>query len=211
MTKKLLHESDASASDSDAPEAVSLSTSKNVILNQIKAEREAKRSEKEKKRKRTVALQDQNRQARLKKLEQTQAQVDEDDNVSVSEEEESNLLLASSTNDLAPLPESVIQSAMQSKKIRFDSESEEEDVDPEEARKQRASEARKRLLKKLPYGVSEVGIEGRARITREEIKARRSISRSKLEKAGLNVRRINSVLDRARKTSGPAKVFSRTF
>ena len=204
------HENDFVASDSDAPEAVSMSTSKNVIMNQIKAEREAKRSEKEKKRKRTVALQEQNRQARLKKLEQVQAEVEEE--ISGEDEEASPVQAAASDDELAPLPDSVIQSALP-KKIRFDSENESdaEELDPEEAKKKRAAEARKRLLKNLPFGISEVGVEGRARITREEIKARRAISRSKLEKAGSNVRRIDSVLDRARKTGGPAKVFSRSF
>lgn len=209
------------ASDSDAPEAVSMSTSKTAVLNQIKAEREAKRSEKELKRKRAVALQEQNRQARLKKLEKMQTKAEEEDedeeepeDDSIEEQPENEFV-----DDLAPLPESVIQSAIP-KRIRFASDSENEDVDvdqdgdasdPEEARKRRAAEARERLLKNLPFGVSEVGVDGRARVTREEIKARRAISRSKYQNAGTNVRRIDSVLDRSRKSRGPAKVFSRTF
>lgn len=204
----------ASDSDSDAPEAVSMSTSKADIMTKIKAEREALRHEKEKRRKRAAQVQEQNRQARLKKLETVQNESEQE------EDDDEEGIEIKAVGDLAPLPDSVVQTALAPRQIRFASDSEEEEADfnlcdsgmsPEESRKKRAAEARQRLLKDLPFGVSEVGKDGRARITKEEIKARRKISRSKYQTAGSTVRRIDSVLERSQKSRGPAKIFSRSF
>lgn len=198
-------------SDDEAPEAVSMSTSKAEIISQIKSEREARRLEREAKRQKTITLQAQNRQARLRKSKELEAIEDE---ISASEEEKEN---DQKEQELCPLPENILETAIQQKKTRFDSESEtEESVDlidsayiAETIRSTRAKATKRRLIQKLPYAVVEVGVNGVARMSKAEIKARRAISKQKLEKAGSQVRRIDSVIDRARKNHSAAAVFYR--
>ena len=199
-------------SDDEAPEAVSMSTSKAEIISQIKSEREARRLERESKRQKTVSLQAQNRQARLIKSKEIEAIEDE---ISASEEE-------GQEKELCPLPENILESAIDEKqqqqknKTRFDSESETETANlidyadiAETVRSQRAKATKRRFIQNLPYAVVEVGVNGVARISKAEIKARRAISKQKMEKAGSQVRRIDSVIDRARKNRTAADVFYR--
>ena len=209
-------ESEDSDSDEE-PETVLISTSKAEIISQIKSERDARRIDREKKRQKVINLQTQNRQSRLRKAKEIEAIEDE-----IAEEiEESDI---KNSSKLAPLPENILQSAFlkhspSPQQIRFESENENEDNDEnfkfnesdvlEAARLHRASTNKRRLIETLPYAVVEVGVNGKSRISKAEIKARRSISQSKIQMAGLNVRRIDSVLDRARKTRSAAAVFSR--
>lgn len=214
-------------SDDDAPEAVSMSESKTEIISQIKSEREARRVDREKKRQRAVNLQEQQRQARERKAKEIEAVEDEisgkDENVSDNE----NVQDSNESNEICPLPENIFESALnqfqsqqqkqQNNRIRFDSSSEDDGEElpvsneeiSETIRLQRAKVAKKRLVDSLPFGVVEVGFNGRARITKAEIKARRKISKLKLESAGSQVRRIDSVLDRARKNRAAPAVFYR--
>ena len=201
-------------SDDEAPEAVSMSTSKAEIISQIKSEREARRLERESKRQKTVSLQAQNRQARLIKSKEIEAIEDE---ISASEEEAQE-----KEKELCPLPENILEFAIEKKqqqqknKTRFDSGSETETADlidyadiAETVRSQRAKATKRRFIQNLPYAVVEVGVNGVARISKAEIKARRAISKQKMEKAGSQVRRIDSVIDRARKNRTAADVFYR--
>ena len=201
-------------SDDEAPEAVSMSASKAEIISQIKSEREARRLERELKRQKTVSLQAQNRQARLRKAKEIEAVQDEiPASAAASSEDEKE-------QELCPLPENILETAIekqkQQKKMRFDSESESESTDlidsvdiAETVRSQRAKATKRRLIQSLPYAVVEVGINGKARISKAEIKARRAISKLKMEKAGFQARRIDSVIDRARKNRTAAAVFYR--
>lgn len=204
--------SHATDSDDEAPEAVSMCTSKAEIISQIKSEREARRLEREAKRQKTITLQAQNRQARLRKSKEVEAIEDE---ISSSEGEKEN---EQKEQELCPLPENILESAIQQKKTRFDdSESEtEESADlidsadiAETVRSTRAKATKRRLIQNLPYAVVEVGVNGIARMSKAEIKARRAISKQKMEKAGSQVRRIDSVIDRARKNRSAAAVFYR--
>jgi hypothetical protein len=202
-------------SDDEAPEAVSMSTSKAEIISQIKSEREARRLEREAKRQKTANLQLQNQKARLRKSKELEAIEDE---ISASDTEEAG---EKKEQELCPLPENILESAIENnqnqKKIRFDLDSESEEsaniIDPadiaETVRSARAKATKRRLIQNLPYAVVEVGINGVARISKAEIKARRAISKQKMEKAGLQVRRIDSVIDRARKNRSAASVFYR--
>lgn len=209
VLKQTLSESD----DDEAPEAVSMSTSKAEIISQIKSEREARRLEREMKRKKSVHLQEQNRQARLRKSKEVEAVEDE---ISESEDDAEK---EKEQNEICPLPENILETAIeqqQQKKTCFDSESEEESTDfiasadiAETVRSQRAKATKRRLIQSLPYAVVEVGVNGKARISKAEIKSRRAISKLKLEKAGAQVRRIDSVIDRARKNRTAAVVFYR--
>lgn len=202
-------------SDDEAPEAISMSTSKAEIISQIKSEREARRLERESKRQKTANLQVQNRQARLRKSKETEAIEDE---ISASEEDEQDNEKGKG-KELCPLPENILEFAIgkqQKNKTHFDSESETESNDlidyadiAETVRSQRAKATKRRLIQNLPYAVVEVGVNGVARISKAEIKARRSISKQKMEKAGSHVRRIDSVIDRARKNRTAAAVFYR--
>lgn len=206
-----INTSNATESDDEEPEAVSMSTSKAEIISQIKSEREARRLEREAKRQKTITLQAQNRQARLRKSKELEAIEDE---ISASEQENEN---DQKEKELCPLPENILETAIQQKKTRFDSESEtEESTDlidsadiAETIRSIRAKTTKRRLIGNLPYAVVEVGVNGVARMSKAEIKARRAISKHKLEKAGSQVRRIDSVIDRARKNRSAAAVFYR--
>lgn len=204
-------------SDDEAPEAVSTSTTKSKIISQIKSEREARRLEKESKRQKTINLQSQNRQARLKKSKEVEAVEDE-----LSADED--MISSSTAPALCPLPENIFETVInqqQQNKIRFDSERE-SDSDQvassdtvnkadilETVRLTRANYFKRNAIKALPFGVVEVGTDGKARISKAEIKSRRAISKLKLEKAGSQVRRIDSILDRSRKTRSAPAVFHR--
>lgn len=207
--------------DDDAPEAVSLTTSKAEIISQIKSEREARRLEKEKSRQKALALQSQNRQARSKKVKEAEIL---DDQISGSEDEKEKK--AKESVQITPLPEKIFEAAIP-QKIQFESsededggefdylgnEDEESFLDSEEIRETirqtRAKVAKRRLVQSLPYSVVEVGVNGKSRISREELKARRKISKSKIEMTGREVRRIDSILDRARRNRTVPAVFSR--
>ena len=203
--------------EDDAPEAVSMSTSKAEIISQIKSEREARRLDRESKRQKTVSLQEQNRQARLRKVKEAEAKADE-----ISEEE--NVEEPAVTSEICPLPENIFEAAILQKQqqqqqqkqnqIRFESENDSEpELDSADilktVREQRAKATKRRLVDSLPFAVVEVGSNGKSRISKAEIKARRAISKLKMEKAGSQVRRIDSVLDRARKNRSAPNVFYR--
>lgn len=206
---------DTSDDEDDAPEAVSMSTSKSEIISQIKSEREARRIDREKKRQRSINFQIQNRKDRERK----NVEEDEDEDEDIEEQDKN----ASQT--LAPLPENILESAINQKQqqqqklkqIRFqssdESDSENLPIDQSEIdetiRLHRAKANKRRLIDTLPYSVVEVGVNGQARISKAEIKARRNISKSKLERAGSQVRRIDAVLDRARKNRSASAVFYR--
>lgn len=211
-----VQEEAADDDDDDAPEAVSMSTSKAEIISQIQSEREARRLDREMKRQKTVSLQEQNRQARLRKVGGGK------DEISEEEEEETEKMVPAEEGQLCPLPENIFEAAIlqkqqqQQNRIRFESENESEGEEPvtlseirETVREHRAKVTKRRLVESLPFAVVEVGSNGKARISRAEIKARRAISLLKLERAGSQVRRIDSVLDRARKTRTAPKVFYR--
>ena len=200
--------------EDDAPEAVSMSTSKAEIINRIKSEREARRLDHELKRKKTVSMQEQNRQARLRKTV-------EKDEIS---DEDTETIAVSTENQICPLPENIFETAIQQQQqqnqkeqqnqIRFESENESTSfLDSKEIREtvrlQRVKATKRRLIESLPFAVVEVGFKGKARISKAEIKARRAISKLKMERAGSQVRRIDSVLDRARKTRSAPNVFYR--
>lgn len=197
--------------DDEAPETISSSTTKSKIISQIKSEREARRLEKESKRQKAINLQSQNLQARLKKSKEVEAREDE-----ILEEDENS---AVESQELCPLPENifetVIKQQQQQNKIRFESESEsddqmlESDDILETVRMSRAKHFKRNVIKALPFSVVEVGIDRKGRISKSEIKTRRAISKLKLEKAGDQIRRIDSILDRARRTRSAPVVFHR--
>lgn len=199
--------------DEDAPETVSMSTSKSQIISQIKSEREARRKDRETKRQKAVNLQEQKRQSRQRKAKEVEELEDE---VS-QDEDESNTMPV--TDDICPLPENILASAItqqqQQRQIRFESSDYETDlpVSTEEiletVRLQKAKANKRRLVDSLPYAVVEVGVNGKARISKAEIKARRLISKMKMQSSGAQVRRIDSVLDRARKNRTASAVFYR--
>lgn len=203
--------------DDDAPEAVSTSTSKAEIITQIKSEREARRVDREMKRQKVISLQEQNRLARLRKAKEVEAEKDK-----VSDDNEEKV----SNGEICPLPENIFEDAILQKQqqlklhknIRFESENESDKEETnfinsaeiiETVRQQRAKATKRRLVESLPFSVVEVGLNGKARISRAEIKARRAISKLKMERAGSQVRRIDSVLDRARKSRTAPNVFYR--
>ena len=205
--------------DDDAPETVSMSTSKAEIITQIKSEREAIRLDRESKRQKAVSLQEQNRQARLRKVKEVEAELDE-----ISDEEAGKTETAPVDQKLCPLPDNIFKAAIHQKQqqqqqqkhnqIRFESENESEtEINSHEIREtlrqHRAKVTKRRLVESLPFSVVEVGSNGKARISKAEIKARRAISMRKMEKAGSQVRRIDSVLDRARKNRKAPSVFYR--
>ena len=210
---------EALTDEDDAPEAVSMSTSKAEIISQIKSEREARRLDRESKRQKTVSLQEQNRQARLRKAKEAESKADE-----ISEEEK--VKEPAVTSEICPLPENIFEAAILQKQqqqqqqqqkqnqIRFESENDSEpELDSADilktVREQRAKATKRRLVDSLPFAVVEVGSNGKSRISKAEIKARRAISKLKMEKAGSQVRRIDSVLDRARKNRSAPNVFYR--
>lgn len=201
-------------SSDEAPEAVSTTTTKSKIISQLKSEREARRLEKESKRQKMLVLQAQNRQARLNKATLSEEEEEDDD-------DDSSDNVTSTTTTLAPLPENIFENAIkqqQQKKIRFDSGSDSDDncdttLNTEEiletVRLTRAKHFKRNVIKSLPFAVVEVGSNGKARISKAELKARRAISKLKMEKAGSQVRRIDSILDRSRKARSAPVVFHR--
>lgn len=220
-SQQVLEEEDSD----DAPEAVSISTSKAQMISKIKSQRDALRQEKEVRRKKTVEQQEQNRQTRLRKSE-TQKYL-EDAIVEEETADESAVKDEKPNQTLFPLPENVLQNAFtvasavsSSKQVRFYDDDEEDsceeqeegvndfkEIDRELSRITRAQSNKTRLIDTLPYSVSEIS---HTRLTPHELKARRAISKSKLITAGAQVRRIDSVLDRARKSRKAAAVFNRS-
>lgn len=201
--KRPNYSEDSSSSDGEAPEAVSLSTSKAEIISQIKSEREATRLTRELNRTRAIKVQQQNLLARQRKAKELEDAV-EDSQVSQDAKEKQNLLL--------PLSEDFLSSAFSG--IRKETEVETEEMvdsqDIQEILKQhRAKINKRRLIDTLPFSIVEVGSGGRSRISRAELKTRRNISKTKLAQAGSKARRIDSIIDRSRKGKAPAAVFHR--
>jgi len=208
MSKK--SHQDSSSSDNEEPEAVSLSTSKAEIISQIKSERDAKRLSREQARQKTLKVQKQNVQARQRKAKEAEEALDHES------ESESSIQTEEISNSISPLPDNILSSAFSQKPQHTNldnSESEAESVDPlqvqEIIREHRAKINKRRLIDTLPYSVVQVGLNGKSRISREELKARRNISKTKFQSAGSQVRRIDSILNRARKGKAPAAVFHR--
>ena len=193
--------------DSDAPEAVSMSTSKSQIISQIKSEREARRLDREKNRQKAVKFQEQKvLQARERKIKEI---------ATVESEEE--FVTESVVNDICPLPENIFEKVLneshqkqhQNQQVHFDSLPVSTEEILETVRQQRAKANKRRLVDSLPYAVVQVGVDGKSRISKSEIKVRRSISKMKIDRAGLNVRRIDSVIERAGRNRIASPIFYR--
>lgn len=196
----------AEESDDEAPEAVSMSATKADIMTQIKTQREVQRQDKERRRKRALLLQEQSRAVK-----QRAAQKDAEDSAEDSKESEQPTTGASTK--IAPLPQSILESALASRQVRFassdDDEASSDEKQAAETERRHALALKRQMISALPFSVSEIGFQGRARLTRQEIKTRESIATARHALADASIRRIDAVLDRARKTRGPAQVFAR--